>query len=77
MMSVRDKKKAYVEKSLLGNYHIVFNWKHDIMGYIMFNSEWGIWCFFPGELTYYGPEFLRSLASQIEDIQEADEATWE
>lgn len=77
MIEIRDKKKAYVEKSVYFNSYIVFNWKHDMMGDIEWNDDWSLWVFRPLRDTFFGPEFLKSLASQMEDIQTEDEKGWE
>lgn len=81
VMNVRDKKKAYIEEGIGFNgksiCYYVRNWKEELMGDIVFHDRWSIWIFRPGINTFFGPEFLRSLADQMDEIQAKDEATWE
>jgi hypothetical protein len=76
MSEVRDKKLAYVSKALDGNYEVM-NWKDEVLGILLFNDDWSLWVFYPNIDTFFGPDFLKSLASQMEEIQEDDESTWE
>ena len=79
-MDVRDKKVAYLEEDTdYGGVkcYYVRNWKDKLMGKITFYDDWSLWIFCPATDTFFGPEFLRSLAEQMDDIQEKDEATWE
>ena len=75
----RAKDKAYLKKYMkINNYethYCVKNWKHELMGDIIFNSDLEVWCFYPCMDTSFGPEFLSSLAKQMVDIQEADKST--
>ena len=78
MSEVRDKKKAYVEKTSPGcDGYLVRNWKNEEMGQIVFKDDWSIFVFMPNSSRYFGPEFLKSLAFQMEEIQEKEEAGWE
>ena len=66
MVAVRDKKKAYFEGT--GEGAKVMNWKDEVLGIVHLEEDWGIYVvqWLPG--TYCGPDYQRSVATVLDDM---------